>query len=166
MKINISELQNTPDQQLEISFSEKIAELDNDAPVQAQLTLKATSVGINIVGHASSDLTLVCDRCLKNYIYHIETDFNEDFVYDNIVPNDKKEFELKEGQFAQELDGKDEIDITDFLYQTIVLEMPIQKLCAEDCEGSEVYKKVISEKIIDERLEVFKRFSENNFNDN
>lgn len=149
---------------MNIVFQEKIKDLENDVPVDVVLTVKATPYGISIEGHVSTDLKLLCDRCLEEYSLHVDSDVNENFVYGSIVPCDKKEYELTEGQFVEELNGKDEIDITDFLYQTIILEIPTQKICKESCEGSEEYKKAISEKFVDERLEVFKSFLENNHN--
>lgn len=165
MKINIKELQNLPEMKRDIIFQEKINELDNDNPVEATLSIVATSYGVNIKGHVKTKLKLVCDRCLGEYDYNVEVDADEDFVNESIISDDQKEYELTKGQFVEELKGRDEIDITDFLYQTIILEIPFKKICKDSCEGSEAYKKINSEKYIDERLEVFKSFSENNYNE-
>lgn len=165
LKINIKELQNLPEKELEIVFQEKIQGVEAEYPVKANLKVSLASYGVNIKGHLETDLQLQCDRCLQNYTYHIGTEFNEDFVNESVVPCDTKEYELTEGQFVDELRDKDEIDISDFLYQTVVLETPTQKICKDTCLGSEAYQKLSSEKYIDERLEVFKSFSENNFND-
>lgn len=153
--------------QLELEFHEIIEDLESNLPVHASLKAKASSYGVNISGYVETDINLVCDRCLEEYVYHVEVEVNEDFVNDNIVPEDAKEYELKEGQFAEELKGKNEIDITNFLYQIVILEIPYQKVCKESCEGSEEYKKINSEikdNNIDERLEVFKTFLDNNNN--
>jgi len=165
LKINIKELQNLPEMKRDIIFQEKINELDNDNPVEATLSIVATSYGVNIKGHVKTKLKLVCDRCLGEYDYNVEVDADEDFVNESIISDDQKEYELTKGQFVEELKGRDEIDITDFLYQTIILEIPFKKICKDSCEGSEAYKKINSEKYIDERLEVFKSFSENNYNE-
>jgi len=165
LKISIKDLQNLPDKQQNITFQEKIKELENDVIVEAVLNVKATDYGVNIEGDVKTDLKLVCDRCLEEYDYYIDVNVDEDFVNESIIPGDQKEYELTNGQFVEELKGRDEIDITNFLYQTIILEIPQKKICKESCSGSEAYKKIISEKFIDERLEVFKTFSENNFSE-
>ena len=168
LKININELQNLPEKQLEFEFNEVIEELESNSPITAILKAKATSYGVSLSGHVKANIKLICDRCLEEYNYHIEVDVNEDFLNDNVVPDNIKEYELKEGQFAEELEGKKEIDITDFVYQTVILEIPFQKLCKQECEGLEEYNKINSEtnyNNIDERLEVFKSFSENNYNE-
>jgi len=165
LKINIKELQNIPEQMMNITFQEKIQELENDIPVDAVLNVAVTSYGVNIKGHVKTDLKLVCDRCLGEYDYNVDVDVDEDFVNESIVSVDQKEYELTKGQFVEELRGRDEIDINDFLYQTIILEIPLKKICNDGCEGSEAYKKIKNEKYIDERLEVFKSFSENNYSD-
>lgn len=151
---------------MNITFQEKIKELENDIKVDAFLNAAVTVYGVKITGHIETDINLQCDRCLEEYTYHVNVEVDEDFVNENIVPPDQKEYELTKGQFVEELKGRDEIDITNFLYQTIVLEIPTQKICKDDCKGSETYQKIISEKYIDERLEVFKSFSENNYSGN
>ena len=165
MKINIKELQNIPEQMMDIAFQEKIKELENDIPVDAVLNVAVTGYGVNIKGHVQTYLKLVCDRCLDEYDYNVDVDVDEDFVNESIISDDQKEYELTKGQFVEELRGRDEIDINDFLYQTIILEIPPKKICNDSCEGSESYQKIKSEKYIDERLEVFKSFSENNYSD-
>lgn len=165
MKINIKELHNLPEKQVSINFEEVIDELENNTPVKAILTATVNIYGINLKGRMQTDIKLSCDRCLQEFDYHIDTEINEDFVNNDIVPDDKKEYELKGGEFAEELKGREEIDITDLLYQTAILEIPTKKICKDSCSGSEAYQKIISEKFIDERLEVFKSFSENNFSE-
>jgi len=165
LKINIKELQNLPDKKLNIIFQETLKELENNIPVEAALIVSVTGFGVNIKGRVETKLKLVCDRCLGEYDYNVDVEVDEDFVNESIVSDDKKEYELTKGQFVEELKGRDEIDITDFLYQTIILEIPFKKICKDTCEGSEAYKKINSEKYIDERLEVFKSFSENNYSD-
>lgn len=158
-------MQNKPEQMMDITFQEKIKELENDIPVDAVLNVAVTGYGVNIKGHVKTDLKLVCDRCLGEYDYNVDVDVDEDFVNESIVSDDQKEYELIKGQFVEELKGRDEIDINDFLYQTIILEIPTKKICKDSCEGSEALQKIKSEKFIDERLEVFKSFSENNYSD-
>lgn len=165
MKITIKELQNLPDKKKNIVFKEIIKELENDVIVEAVLSVKATDYGINIKGSVKTDLNLACDRCLEEYNYHVAVDADEDFVFESVISGEQKEYELTKGQLVEELKGREEIDITDFLYQTIILEIPQKKICKDTCEGSEAYQKIISEKYIDERLEVFKTFSENNFSE-
>ena len=163
MKINIKELLNLPEKALDITFQERIKELENNTAVDAILNVAVTAYGVNIKGHVKTGLKLVCDRCLAEYDYNIDVDVDEDYVTESIISGEHKEYELTKGQFIEELKGRDEIDITDFLYQTIILEIPQKKICKDTCKGSESYQKIISEKYIDERLEVFKSFSENNY---
>lgn len=165
MKINIKELQNLPEKKVSITFQEKLNELETDNTVKAELDIEHKNYGINVSGNVKADIKLVCDLCLEEYDYHIDVDVNEDIVFDSIVPPDQKEYELTKGQFVEELNNREEIDITDFVYQTVILEIPTQKICNDTCEGSEAYQKIKNEKYIDERLEVFKSFSENNFRD-
>jgi len=165
LKLNIEELKNSPEGTKEIYFNEKVDELENDFPVEASLTAKTKACGINIKGNVNTKLKLVCDRCSEEYVYSINVKVDEDFVTDSFINANQKEYELNPSQFVEELQGRDEIDINDFLYQTVILEVPFKKICDESCQGSEALQKAISEKFVDERLEVFKTFSENNYID-
>ena len=54
-----------------------------------------------------------------------------------------------------DLDGKDEIDIYDLLYQSVILNLPNKKVCGINCnEGLFVSEEEY--KIPDERMSVFK----------
>jgi uncharacterized metal-binding protein YceD (DUF177 family) len=66
--------------------------------------------------------------------------------------NSDKEFEIKEGQFITDLNGEEEIDIYDLLYQSVILNFPNKKVCGINCKGKEYLSK---EDNYDPRLEVF-----------
>jgi len=162
LKLNIEELKNSAEKSKNIYFNEKIAELESDFPVEANLVAKITTGGVNIQGNVKTQINLTCDRCSQDYVYSINVNVDENFVNESFINAEQKEYELNSSQFVEELQGRDEIDINDFLYQTVILEVPFKKICEESCQGSEALQKAISEKFIDERLEVFKTFSENN----
>ncbi len=164
MKINLEELNLLPEKTKNISFFERIKDLDNNEEVTAQIQVIATDFGVNITGKVKTNIELQCDRCLALYNFPVDVNINEEFIKDSIVPDYKKDYELTEGHFVEELQGKNEIDLTEFLYQTIILELPNKKLCKEECQGSTELQEINNEDTIDERLEIFKTISENNFN--
>ena len=66
-----------------------------------------------------------------------------------------QELELKDGQFITDLNGENEIDIKDLLYQSVIINLPDKKVCGINCnegffETEETYQ------VPDSRMEVFK----------
>ena len=64
-----------------------------------------------------------------------------------------QETELKEGQFITDLNGAEEIDIYDLLYQSVILNLPNKKVCGINSNGKEFHKE---EDLTDPRLDGFK----------
>ena len=69
-----------------------------------------------------------------------------------------QEFELKDGQFVTDLNGAEEIDIYDLLYQSVILNLPNKKVCGINCNGDKFLKE---ENLSDPRLDVFKNIKIN-----
>ncbi len=163
MKINIEEIKKAPGKELEISFSDFINDLNLEKEAEAQLTAAASDYGVIISGNIKAKLVLQCDRCLNEYSYELAAEIKEEFVNEDIIPADQKEVELGENDFVVELKGNKEIDIKDLVYQSIILNLPYKNLCSANCPGLQEFQKnnYKNEEYIDERLEVFKTFSEN-----
>lgn len=160
MIIKLEDLENLPEQKLILKFNEQMSGIHTDKPVEGTLTVKLTEYGAIVEGQVQTDVVLECDRCLKEFTYHACVDIEEKFVNDSIVYEYPKELELKEESFVEELGDKKEIDITDLVYQSLILGVPVKKLCEENCQGSEDYEIISEEELIDPRLEIFKKLSE------
>ncbi|OGI00845.1 MAG: hypothetical protein A2Y25_06930 [Candidatus Melainabacteria bacterium GWF2_37_15] len=162
MKINIEDIKKAQESKLEIYFSDYIDDLNLKDEVKAILVASASEYNVNIAGSIKAKLILECDRCLTEYIYDLDININEEFVNENIVPANQKEYELNENDFVVELKGNKQIDIKDLVYQSIILELPYKSLCRTACPGLESAQETEQKtEYIDERLEVFKSFSEN-----
>ena len=64
-----------------------------------------------------------------------------------------QETEIKDGDFITDLNGAENIDIYDLLYQSVILNLPNKKVCGINCNGKEFLKQ---EDQTDPRMEVFK----------
>lgn len=163
MKINLEDLKNQPNQELNVSIH--IDQLD-DVAISETVTgiLNLTVLGnlINIKGKLKTQVILDCNRCLKSFDYPLIIDVQEDFLFGKLVDSQTKEYELFGENFVEDLEEKQEIDLTEFIYQEIILNIPSQKLCDLACEGTEEYKKVKKENLVDPRLAIFKQLSEEN----
>ncbi|MDD3013072.1 MAG: DUF177 domain-containing protein [Candidatus Gastranaerophilales bacterium] len=162
MKINLEDLVNNLENKVTLEFKEVINELENDEPVIGIVTVMLTPYGVEVTGSVETNMTFECDRCMKAYPYHLKIDLNEELIRESIVDSETKEYEITRGNFVEELKGRKEIDVTDIIYQDIILNIPGKKLCDKKCIGSEELQKVKSEKSLDPRMQVFKKFFEKN----
>jgi uncharacterized protein len=162
LKIKLEDLENNPENKITLDFDEVISELENDKPVTGTVTVMLTPYGVEVTGSVETDLNLECDRCLKIFPYHLKIDINEELTKENIVNPETKEYEITRGNFVEELKGRKEIDVTDIIYQDIILNIPGKKLCDEKCEGTEELQENKSEKQLDPRMQAFKKFFEEN----
>lgn len=158
MKILIEDIENAPESKIQINFCEIIDDLENDREVEGILDVSSNGATIQVTGHVKTSMTLECDRCLGEFDRDIEADIDEVFVKENVFDYSKHEIELKNDNFVVELNGENEIDITDLVYQSIIINIPTRKICRHGCKGK---IPILSEdEKIDPRLEIFKRLSD------
>lgn len=156
MKIKISEVENKDNKVQEINFSEIFEEFNSDVPVNAVLKAEVIGSLIKISGQINAKLNLVCDLCLKEFTKEFNIDVEEFFTKYSLNDNYSEEFEIKQNSFAEDLNGNDEIDITDFVYQSVILHIPNKLVCDINCNGSENVNKYMKTDFTDPRLEIFK----------
>jgi len=99
------------------------------SPVDLDLRLEAVMEGVLVTGSATAELTGECARCLEAITDEVSVDFQELFEYDDRGrPADDEEAGVRR------LEG-DLLDLEPLLRDAVVLELPFQPLCMEDCPG-------------------------------
>lgn len=157
MKVSISELENSKDKSLKLRFEEIIEEINPEVPVTADLDVNSlSSAYINIAGVIKATMNLTCDNCLKEFSKEFNININETFIKTKLFEDYKEETELSENSFIEDLNNSDEIDITDLIYQSVILNLPNKLVCDINCIGDEKIQKYIKTEILDPRLDVFK----------
>ena len=152
-KILIEDIETEPNKTLHYSFNEYMEEFDSD--IKAELDLKSIGDFIEITGYAEGKLKLTCDRCLNEYEYDLDIDIEETYAKNSLQDEYGQEFELQRGQFITDLNGEEEIDVYDLLYQSVILSLPNKKVCGINCnEGMFVSDEDME--VHDERMDVFK----------
>ena len=152
-KISIEELENTPSKTLDFHFEDKIEGLNCVTPITSDLEIKSLGEFIEVTGNVKGTLKLECDLCLKEFDYPFDFKIDEMYAKQALMDDYGQETELKEGQFITDLNGQDEIDIYDLLYQSVILNLPNKKVCGINCNGD---KFLTEENLSDPRLDVFK----------
>jgi len=150
MILDINELEN--DKVMEIEIDEDFAELY--AHAQGMLKVKSSRDFITIKGDLDVNIELECSRCLKIFEEIINVNIDEKYFKGAKTPITSKEHQMKSADFAEELDGCEEIDLSDLIYQSIIVNVPSQVLCDENCEGTEELKKYIKADENTQRIEI------------
>ena len=154
--LSLDELENSKDKYLSFTISDYINGIDSIEPISAKLEAVSMGEFIRISGHVNAKVKLICDLCLEEFVQEIEFDLDEMFTKNSLFEfsdTPGQEFEIKEGQFITDLEGSNEIDIYDLLYQSVILHYPNKKVCGINCKGKDFLSE---DKIPDPRLDVFK----------
>ncbi len=108
----------------------EVLRVPEDSPVELDLRLEAVVEGVLVTGTAAAGLVGECVRCLAEVDETIDSDLTELFVYDD----GKDEAADDEDDETSRLQG-DLLDLEPALRDAVVLALPFQPLCREDCPG-------------------------------
>lgn len=157
MIVKIEDLDNAKDGVLLFDIEEAPDGIDFNTPAKAKITIKRLGAGfINVTGSVEAKINAVCDNCLKNFVYDISAEIDEMYAEKTLYEEYKEETEIKDNFFAIDLNGAGEIDLTDLIYQSLILAIPNKLVCDINCIGLEEINKYKKEELQDPRLEVFK----------
>jgi uncharacterized protein len=106
------------------------------APVELDLRLESVMEGVLVTGTARARLEGECVRCLEPLEQECEADYQELFSYPDA---DDRSRHADTGDDAEdeetpELEG-DFFDLEPVLRDAVVLSLPLQPVCREDCPG-------------------------------
>ncbi len=151
--VSIESIENAKNGVLEYKFFDEIKEVNSKEPIEAFLKLTNLGEFIEVSGKVKGTLILQCDVCLEDFEYKIDFDIDEMYAKRALSESYAQETEIKDGDFITDLNGAENIDIYDLLYQSVILNLPNKKVCGINCNGKEFLKQ---EDQTDPRMEVFK----------
>ncbi|CAN5500075.1 DUF177 domain-containing protein [soil metagenome] len=103
------------------------------APVELELRLEAVMEGVLVTGTATADLAGECVRCLDPIVDELDVRFQELYVYDD--SRDTRDQPSEEEDDGVSMLEDDLLDLEPLLRDAVVLALPFQPLCEEDCPG-------------------------------
>jgi uncharacterized protein len=106
----------------------EVLHVPEGSPVELDLRLEAVMEGVLVTGTAQASLTGDCVRCLEPISDEIEVRFQELFVYEDHALPQEEDDEVSTLQ-------DDLVDLERLLRDAVVLALPFQPLCEEDCPG-------------------------------
>jgi uncharacterized protein len=105
----------------------EVLHVPEGSPIEFDIRLEAVVEGVLVTGTAQAELAGECVRCLEQIHSEIAADFQELFVYDD-------EGRDAEDDETSRLEG-DLLDLEPLLRDAVVLALPFQPVCQEDCPG-------------------------------
>lgn len=108
----------------------EVLSVPEGAPVELDLRLEAVMEGVLVTGSASAVLEGECARCLEPIRDELEVTFQELFVYDDIRDSAEAEEDDEVSMLQDDL-----VDLEPLLRDAVVLALPFQPLCQDDCPG-------------------------------
>ncbi|MBV9831394.1 MAG: DUF177 domain-containing protein [Marmoricola sp.] len=140
--LDTRELGRRPGSQREVSFSAEapaglgidILGVPEGSTVDLDLRLEAVMEGVLVTGTAAADLEGECARCLEPITDSIVVDLQELYVYDEPDHDDRGAREDDEDDDVSRL-VDDLVDLEPLLRDAVVLALPYQPLCSDDCPG-------------------------------
>ena len=110
----------------------EVLRVPEGSPVEFDLRLEAVMEGVLVTGQVHAGLEGECVRCLEEIHDEIVADFQELFVYEEsdtaTTPSDGEDDDVAR------LEG-DLLDLEPLLRDSVVLSLPFQPLCQDDCPG-------------------------------
>ncbi|NPC95574.1 DUF177 domain-containing protein [Nocardioides sp. zg-DK7169] len=108
----------------------EVLKVPEGAPVELDLRLEAVMEGVLVTGTAKAVLEGECVRCLEEIDDEIDVRFQELFVYDDLRDKDADDEDNGVSNLQDDL-----LDLEPLLRDAVVLALPFQPLCQDDCPG-------------------------------
>lgn len=138
MLIEVSQI---PPEGLDIALPEDALDLgepadtwDGPATVQAELHLGRSGRGVLISGSFEGEIALICSRCLDSFRFRMQDRFHL-YCEKGAEGPPEQERELTDDELDVTYLEEGRINTDQLLRETILLGLPVQPLCHEDCRG-------------------------------
>lgn len=135
--VNVAQLLKSPvGTTRDFEFSETVPALEHQVevrgPVRGRAHLLRIQRGILVEAEYQTECELTCSRCLETFLSPMAGTIEEEFLpridilSGEALPAEGEEFRINEDNV---------LDLTEALRQDILVNLPLQPLCMEGCEG-------------------------------
>ncbi len=104
------------------------------SPIDYELKIEKAGNSVWIHGPLRAALSLVCARCLEPFTFSVASVLDIELLPRTAAPG-APEVELKPEELDTYYFEGEEIDIGPYIFEEIVLNIPIKALCSESCKG-------------------------------
>lgn len=116
----------------EIDLENESARLKNTVKASGQIAKRGTQT--DVAGELSAEAEIDCNRCLQPVERRLEIPFKASFVTPEFYTQ-AVEAELQADDLEVSLFDGERIDLTELAREQILLNLPAQVFCKEDCKG-------------------------------
>lgn len=141
MIYNVAQLLKAPvgtAQRVDLDDADELQLRDGEAklagPVTGQARLHRTNQGIYVDGTVNVPVELECTRCLKTFTTTMMFPLREQF-YPTVDVVTGLPVAAPEDELAFPIDHNHLLDLREAIRQNLVLALPMQTLCSEECKG-------------------------------
>jgi uncharacterized protein len=117
-----------------IEFSDQ--QLRQTEPIVASgaAELLEATLEVSVSGHLATRMEVACDRCLEPTAFPIEADFR--LLYRPVALSpDRVEVLIEDSEAEVGFYEGEGLELVDVLREEILLLLPMQRVCREDCKG-------------------------------
>ena len=107
--------------------------LKKDVCVQGSLSKVGREIFLK--GSISTEMEMICSRCLEPLNYQIRSKVSSHYVPGQETGSQESDVELHDSDIEIEAYSDDRIDLTQAVYDQIMLSLPLARLCGTGCQG-------------------------------
>ncbi len=135
--IYIPSLLKAPNKTEEVSFHERLPNLNTLTPVQGIVQVTHGGNFLRVQGSAEAIVTLTCDRCLNQYNHRLVSNTSEIIWLEtsNTAQELEPERELSVDELVETLSPMGQFHPGDWIYEQLCLAIPQRQLCDSGCGG-------------------------------
>jgi len=104
-------------------------------PVRGSLHAARAGLDLTLSGRIAGRVRLNCRRCLEEFLYEFSRDFLLDLLPEIEVRDRTGDMQLKKEELEQGYYQGDYLDLDQIVLEQIVLSVPENQLCREECGG-------------------------------
>ena len=104
------------------------------APARVSGRIQRSDSKVTVSGEINAELQLDCDRCLKTFTIPVANVFTVEYVTPDVYQASQAAELLDEDLSLSVFDGE-VVDIDEIVREQLLLSLPTQVLCREDCKG-------------------------------
>jgi uncharacterized protein len=109
------------------------SELTFLTPINYDLRIRKIGEDYRVTGEVRGSLSLSCARCLEGFTYTVNANVDIELMH---RPMDfALEAELRDEEMDVCYFEGDEVDLDPYVYEEVILSIPIQVLCSDACKG-------------------------------
>lgn len=120
----------------EIEFFDKKLRQASVLTAEGSVELLGNTLGeLRVRGHLDVDMEAECDRCLEPARIPLHSDFDLFYRPKPESGRPREEVEIDDGESQIAFYEGEGLDLGEILREHILLSLPMQRICGEDCKG-------------------------------